>query len=189
MFLLVRSLTRHTGARARRRLRVRLPAVSLHALRAPRAADGAVDAAVPVGVAPTVVPGQDAGRPADRRSSWRCRRCRRSYYGIFFATFLVPVGAALLIGIPGATSARRVAAAAGRRRACSRQLWSRRSRCRTSTRGNRSASGRMSEIEFYSATPQNYLAAHPRNALFGSLDDPVVGGRRSASCFRASRFR
>ena len=34
-------------------------------------------------------------------------------------------------------------------------------------RASTSASARESEIGFYSATPQNYLAAHPQNVLFG----------------------
>ena len=81
MFLLVRSLTRAHGGGARRRLRVRLPAVPLHALRASRAADGAVDAALPVGVASDDQRRTAARRPADGPLPGAARRCRRSTTG------------------------------------------------------------------------------------------------------------
>ena len=45
-----------------------------------------------------------------------------------------------------------------------------------------------SEVEFYSATPQNYLAAHPRNALLRKAH-AGSGAARNASCSRASSFR
>ena len=97
MFLLVRSLTGSVPARCSSRVRLRVPAVSLHALRASRAADGAVDAALPLGAPPHH---HASGRLRDglltglflalqMLSSW--------YYGIFFATYLVPVAAVLLI--------------------------------------------------------------------------------------------
>jgi hypothetical protein len=89
------------------------------------------------------------------------------YYGIFFATFLVPVGAVLWFGVP--PDARRrslkplaiavvtagvlVAPLAAPYLAARRAV------------GERP----VSEIEFYSATPQNYLAAHSRNALLGEV--------------------
>jgi hypothetical protein len=89
------------------------------------------------------------------------------YYGIFLATYLVSVGGALLIAagrdrfrralrplVLGAIlSAIIVAPFAGPYLDARRAV------------GERPDS----EIEFYSATPQNYLAAHPRNALFGPL--------------------
>ena len=46
---------------------------------------------------------------------------------------------------------------------------------------------RISEVEFYSATPQDYLVAHPRNAMFGQLTEGL--GARNGSCSRASPFR
>ena len=89
------------------------------------------------------------------------------YYGIFFATFLVPLAAVLLftagrervIGGHPAAAGRRGAGGvlvapvappylAARQSVGERPQW---------------------EIEFYSATPQNYLAAHPRNAAFAEI--------------------
>jgi hypothetical protein len=89
------------------------------------------------------------------------------YYGIFFATFLVPFAAALLVAagrdrlvaairplVAGAAVAGVLVAplalpyAAARQSVGERPVW---------------------EVEFYSATPQNYLAAHGRNDLFGRL--------------------
>ncbi len=52
MFLLVRSLTQHTGAALVAGFVFAFLPYRLHALRASRAADGAVDAALPVGVPP-----------------------------------------------------------------------------------------------------------------------------------------
>jgi hypothetical protein len=89
------------------------------------------------------------------------------YYGIFLATYLVPVYGALLIAagrerfrralrplVLGAIlSAIIVAPFAGPYLDARRAV------------GERPDS----EIAFYSATPLNYLAAHPRNALFGPL--------------------
>jgi hypothetical protein len=89
------------------------------------------------------------------------------YYGIFLATYLVPVGTALLIAagrerfrralrplVLGAIlSAIIVAPFAGPYLDARRAV------------GERPDS----EIEFYSATPINYLAAHPRNALLGRV--------------------
>lgn len=89
------------------------------------------------------------------------------YYGIFFATYLIPVGAALLLGgsrdhfwrairalAAGAVLAAIVVGPFTRPYFAARQ-----------SVGERP----VSEVEFYSATPQNYLAAHPRNAMFGEL--------------------
>ncbi len=88
------------------------------------------------------------------------------YYGIFLATYLVPVGVVLLAG-SGRESIRRAVRplVAGAVLAGvlvlpfaipyfeARQ-----------TVGERP----LEEIKFYSATPINYLAAHPRNALIGT---------------------
>ena len=96
---------------------------------------------------------------AQTLSSW--------YYGIFLATYMVPVAAALLAGSSReqALRAMRQLAAGGLLAGAligpltlpyfhARQVVGERP---------------ISEIEFYSATPLNYLAAHPRNALFGSV--------------------
>lgn len=87
------------------------------------------------------------------------------YYGIFFATFFVPLAGVLLIAAgrermlrsvrplaAGALLASVLIAPIGIPYLAARQ-----------TVGQRP----LSEIAFYSATPQNYLAAHPRNALLG----------------------
>ena len=87
------------------------------------------------------------------------------YYGIFFATYLVPVGIALLIG------ARRA------------EFWPvvRALACgavvavvlivpftRPYFEARRSVGERpLGEVEFYSAKPEDYLVAHPRNTVFG----------------------
>ena len=87
------------------------------------------------------------------------------YYGIFFATFLVPLAAALFVAggrerfvrsvrplLAGALLAGVLVAPlaipylAARQSVGERPLW---------------------EIQFYSAKPQDYLTAHPRNATFG----------------------
>jgi hypothetical protein len=91
------------------------------------------------------------------------------YYGIFFATYLAVAGMAVLIGA-GGTSAKRAIRplAAGALLAATLVVpfavpyfEVRRSV------GERPAS----EIQFYSATPLNYLAAHSRNATFGPLTE------------------
>ncbi len=94
---------------------------------------------------------------AQTLSSW--------YYGIFLATYLVPVVLALLVGSTRAQAIRafRSLAAGGLLAAVLiGPLTVPYFRAR-SVVGERP----ISEIEFYSATPLNYLAAHPRNALFG----------------------
>jgi hypothetical protein len=98
------------------------------------------------------------------------------YYGIFFATFLVPVGGAVMIGA-GWKDARRamrpliagaVVAIILIAPFAVPYFQARRSL------GDRP----VSEIEFYSATPQNYMAAHERNALFGPLTAAWGGQER-----------
>jgi hypothetical protein len=87
------------------------------------------------------------------------------YYGIFLATFLVPVAAVLLIG-EGASRARasiRALAAGG---VLAAMLIVPMAVPYLTVRehvGERPES----EIKFYSATPQNYLAAHRQNIPFG----------------------
>jgi hypothetical protein len=98
------------------------------------------------------------------------------YYGIFFATFLIPVAGAVLIAagwqnarralrplIAGALLSVIVVAPFAVPYLKARQ-----------SLGERP----MSEIEFYSATPQNYLGAHSRNALFGSSTTQWGGQER-----------
>jgi len=89
------------------------------------------------------------------------------YYGIFFATFLVPLAGALLIagGRDGLIrSLRSLTAGAMLTGVLIAPLAVTYLAARESV-GDRP----LSEIKFYSATPQNYLAAHPRNALFGPI--------------------
>jgi hypothetical protein len=89
------------------------------------------------------------------------------YYGIFFATYLVPVGIALLIGerracflatvqalAVGAVLAAVLVVPFARPYFVARQ-----------TVGERA----LSEVKSYSASPRDYLVAHPRNTLFGPL--------------------
>jgi hypothetical protein len=98
------------------------------------------------------------------------------YYGIFFATFLLPVGGAVLIGA-GWKDARRamrpllagaVVAIILIAPFAVPYFQARRSL------GDRP----VSEIQFYSATPQNYLGAHERNALFGPITAAWGGQER-----------
>jgi len=89
------------------------------------------------------------------------------YYGIFFATFLIPVGLALLVSADrsrwwpaikalaaGAVVAAVLVVPITRPYFAARQ-----------SVGERP----ISEVEFYSAVPQDYLVAHPRNLLIGPL--------------------
>ena len=95
-------------------------------------------------------------------SSSRCQTLSSFYYGIFFATFLVPVGLALLLG----DRARRASGRHSGRWASARcwpRCWSSRSRGRTSRRGSRWGSGRSPRSSSTARVPQDYLVAHPRN--------------------------
>ena len=96
------------------------------------------------------------------------------YYGIFLATFLVPFGLALLVG-EGAgragQSARALAAGGVLAAALTLPMAMPYMAARASV-GERP----VNEIEFYSATARNYLAAHPRNVMFGGLT-PQWGGQ------------
>ncbi len=89
------------------------------------------------------------------------------YYGIFFATWLVPVGVAVLLGGPRARlwPAARALAAGALLAAAIVGPFARPYLAARRAVGERPAS----EVEFYSATPGNYLVAHQRNALFGPL--------------------
>jgi hypothetical protein len=94
------------------------------------------------------------------------------YYGIFLAAFLIPVGIALLIGGGrGRVSPAVRSLAAGAVLAAvlvgpfTRPYFTARQSV-----GERP----VSEVEEYSARPRDYLAAHPRNTLFGG---PLEGAR------------
>ena len=98
------------------------------------------------------------------------------YYGIFFVTYLVPVGAALLLGTPGAPtwrSLRALAAGAVLAAIVVGPVTKPYFDARKSV-GER----RISEVDFYSATPQNYLAAHQRNAMYGKLTEGLGSQER-----------
>jgi hypothetical protein len=98
------------------------------------------------------------------------------YYGIFLFTFLVPVTAAMLLaeGRQDALRSLRMLAAGGVLASllvipvALPYLDARRSV------GERP----VHEVEFYSATPRNYLAAHPQNVLFGRLTSHWGGQER-----------
>ena len=108
------------------------------------------------------------------------------YYGIFLATYLVPVGVVLLAG-----SGRDEHPACGPPLVAGAVLAgvlvlpfaipyfeARR------TVGERP----LEEIKFYSATPINYLAAHPRNALYRDEDRRLgPAGTRALQGLRCSR--
>jgi hypothetical protein len=89
------------------------------------------------------------------------------YYGIFLATYLAVVGTVLLIGErPRRTWPVFRALAAGAVLAAVLVL----PMSRPYFDARRSVGERpVGEIAFYSATPMNYLAAHPRNATFGPI--------------------
>lgn len=98
------------------------------------------------------------------------------YYGIFLATFLLPIAGALLIGDGGrnvlpslrALAAGGILAAALVLPAAAPYFAARESV------GERP----LDEIKFYSATPRNYLAAHSQNVVFGQLTQRLGGQER-----------
>ena len=102
------------------------------------------------------------------------------YYGIFLATFMVPVGATLLIAERGTSRASSV-------KASIRSLAAGGVLAAVlivpvilpyfATRQN-VGERQVSEIKFYSATAKNYLAAHPQNVVFGSLTSHLGGQER-----------
>jgi len=87
------------------------------------------------------------------------------YYGIFLFTILVPIGGALLIsqGGPSVSKPIRALAAGGLLAALLVVPMALPYLAARKSVGERP----VDEIAFYSATAQNYMAAHPRNALFG----------------------
>ena len=87
------------------------------------------------------------------------------YYGIFFATYLIPVGIALVIG---ARRARfwpvvRALASGAVLAAVLVMPFTRPYFAARQAVGERP----LTEVEFYSAKPQDYFVAHQRNTLFG----------------------
>jgi hypothetical protein len=98
------------------------------------------------------------------------------YYGIFFATFLLPIAGAVLVGA-GWSRARRaivpLVAGAVLAAALIAPFSIPYFKARQAL-GERPAS----EIQFYSATPVNYLGAHQRNALFGPVTAQWGGQER-----------
>jgi hypothetical protein len=88
------------------------------------------------------------------------------YYAIFLATFLVPLAAVFVIATPGqlARSIRPLGAGAVLAAVLITPVTIPYFAARASV-GERPAF----EIGFYSATPQDYMAAHPRNAMYGEL--------------------
>ena len=98
------------------------------------------------------------------------------YYGIFLATFMVPVGAALLIGQRASSikaSIRSLAAGGVLAAVLIVPVILPYLAVRHNV-GERT----VSEITFYSATAQNYLAAHPQNVVFGSRTSHLGGQER-----------
>jgi hypothetical protein len=99
------------------------------------------------------------------------------YYGIFFATYLIPVGIALLIGARRAhfwPAARALAAGAVLAAALIVPFTRPYFAARQSV-GERP----LTEVEKYSAIPRDYLVAHQRNSLFGT-DTERTGGQERA---------
>ncbi len=98
------------------------------------------------------------------------------YYGIFLATYLVPVAVVLLIGEGSrrlAPSLRALIAGGLLAVVIVAPL------SRPYFEARRSVGERgIDEIGFYSATPMNYVAAHPRNVTFGSLTSKWGGQER-----------
>jgi hypothetical protein len=91
------------------------------------------------------------------------------YYGIFFATYLIPVGIAVLAGAPRGRFRPAVQAlAAGTVLAAVLVV----PFTRPYFAARRSVGERpLSEVEMHSAMPQDYLVAHQRNTLFGPLSN------------------
>lgn len=98
------------------------------------------------------------------------------YYGIFLATFLVPVAAVLLIAKRAAERMRaiRVLAVGAVLAAVIVLPMSIPYFAARANVGERP----VEEIVFYSATPQNYLGAHHRNTVFGELTKQWGGQER-----------
>jgi hypothetical protein len=94
-----------------------------------------------------------------------CQTLSSFYYGIFFATFLIPIGLALLAGTERTKiwPALRALAVGGVLAAVLVVPVTRPYFAARQSVGERP----ISEVEFYSAVPQDYLVAHPRNVLMG----------------------
>ena len=109
------------------------------------------------------------------------------YYGIFFATFLAVAGSAILIGVGRQRMTRAIrplvagAVLAGILVAPFALPY---------FEVRRSVGERPEkEIQFYSATPQDYLTAHSRNALFGPLTKSRRSGARAVHGYRGAARR
>lgn len=105
-----------------------------------------------------------------------CQTLSSWYYGIFLATFLLPVTVALLIG-EGTKRAGRIlrALTAGGILAAVLVL----PMTRPYFAARESVGERpLDEIEFYSATPQNYLAAHSSNVFLGEVTSDFAAQER-----------
>jgi hypothetical protein len=98
------------------------------------------------------------------------------YYGIFLFTVLIPIGVALLLGQGGQPLLKpiRAVAAGGLLAALFVVPMAMPYIAARQSVGERP----VDEIEFYSATAQNYMAAHPRNALFGRMTSKWGGQER-----------
>lgn len=98
------------------------------------------------------------------------------YYGIFLFTFMVPVAVAMLVadGARRLTQNVRVFAAGGLLAAVLIVPMAIPYFAARKSVGERP----LPEIEFYSATPRNYLAAHPTNVLFGDVTSSLGGQER-----------
>jgi hypothetical protein len=98
------------------------------------------------------------------------------YYGIFLATFLVPVTGVLLLGRQAADATRSLRAlAAGAVLTVILVV----PMAMPYFSARRAVGERpLEEIQFYSATPVNYLAAHPRNTMLGGVTSHWGGQER-----------
>jgi hypothetical protein len=98
------------------------------------------------------------------------------YYGIFLATFLAPLTAVLMLGRRAADASRSLRAlAAGAVLAAVLVV----PMALPYLSARRAVGERpLEEIQFYSATPLNYLAAHPRNTMLGGVTSDWGGQER-----------
>ena len=97
-------------------------------------------------------------------------------YGIFLLTFLIPVGAATLLGEGGRRAIPSIRALAAGGVLASLLVIP---MALPYFDARRSVGERpVDEIEFYSATPRNYLAAHPQNVFVGGLTSKWGGQER-----------
>ena len=172
MFLLVRSLTRHTGAAlVAGFVFAFLPYRFMHY------AHLELQMAQWMPLCLWAFHRTVRGRPAPRRPAHglflALQTLSSFYYGIFFATYLIPVGPALVTGAPPGRFWPVIRALAGGA-VLAVVLVAPITRPYFPARPSVS-NGAHSEVDFYSATPRDYLVAHQRNTLFG----PFSNGRAS----------